>query len=193
VLFFNIQPLFIVKPFQDLKNLTLQSITLPLRLSLSFKSQGIYSTFKKILDKEVFDSIMKLPAWMLGRIIERYKEGVDLWTVYVMDNLEEYCKKFESKLYWNTVKVTGIKEVFKDELSVERMLWIYFNQNIDKEEQVDFVMKLRESLLPWINNELWQQVEKKKENVRENVKYEEIREKIMFNSTINEEELDIIG
>lgn len=193
-LFFNIQPIFVIQPFKDLKNLVIQNISLPLSLFLSYKPLTIYSMLEKSFPyKNTFNYVLQLPAWMLGRVVEKYKEGVDSWSRYLMDNLKEYCKTFESKWYWSTLRNTGKEHVFKGEITVEKMLWIYFCENLDKEEQADFILKIREGLLPWFNYELWQQMEKKKENTRENVKFEEIREKILFNSSVKDEDLDIIG
>jgi len=192
-LFFDKQPLFIIQPFKDLKNLVIKNTTFSLSISLSDKPLTTYEFLKKAFPDEMFLHFLKLPSWMLGRIIEKHKEGTDLWASYVMEHLKEYCKNFESKWRWNTLKTAGINNIFKTELTVEKRLWMYFCDILDKEEQVDFVIKVRDSLLPWFNFELWQQMEKKKENTRENVAYEEIKEKILFNSSIKDDDLDIIG
>jgi hypothetical protein len=193
VLFNNIPPLFIITPFKDINNLIIQNISLPTVVFISYSPLHIYETLEKAFpDKNLFDKILKLPPWILGRIITKYKEGANLWIEYVLENLKEYCKTFESKLHWNTLKVSGVNNVFK-ELTMERILWMYFCQNIEKEEQVDFIMQVRDSLLPWFNYDLWQKVEKSKENRRENVNYEEIKNTILTKSVINDNDLDIVG
>ncbi|MFA5398064.1 MAG: hypothetical protein WC346_18775 [Methanogenium sp.] len=192
-LFFNKPPLLVIQPFKDLKNITVQNTTLSLSLSLSYKPLTIYESLKKAFPENVFNLFLKLPSWMLGRIIERYKEGVDEWANYLMDNLKDYCKTFESKWHWNTIKTLSTTNIIKEEtLSVEKTLWMYFCEILEKEENIDLILKIRESILPWMNNELWQQVQKKKENTRENVAFEQIKSKILFNSTIDDEDLDII-
>jgi len=122
---------------------------------------------------------------MLGRVIKEYKEGIEKWEDYIINNLEKYCETFESKLKWTLVKTTGVNTVLSLPLSLEQSLWIFYCSKNDEKEKIELMIKLRDSLLPWINPELWDKVQKQKENARFNSAYEKIHKQIL-------EELDII-
>lgn len=193
VLFNNVSPLFTITPFKDINNLSIQNISLPVVLFISETPLHTYEILEKAFpNKKIFEYILKLPAWMLGRIVVKYKEISNLWVEYVFANMKEYCKTLESKLRWSTLKQAGTNNVFK-ELTMERILWIFFCQTLEKEEQVDFIVQVRDSLLPWFNYEMWQKVEKSKANKRENINYEEIKNTILTQSVIDTSDLDIVG
>lgn len=193
-LFFNTQPVLYIKPFKDFNNLLIKEIKFSLPLFLFLEPSPIKNTLEKAFfkDEKIISLILSLPPWMVGRIIEKYSENIKKWSEYVISNLKEYCKTLESKWKWSILKILGKESIFKGELTYEQLLWIWFNTNLDKEEQIDLILKIKDSLLPWFNYDLWEKIEKKKENTRENVFYKEIKDKILYNSYINEDELDII-
>ena len=193
-LFYNLQPTFIIRPFLDLPHILLRNTTIPTKLYLFHQPKTISKTLKKAFsNKEAFHKVLEISPWMMGRIVNKYKEGVEGWTDYVIDNLREYCTTFESRLRWGSLKVGANSEFYSNKFTVEKSLWVYLCQLKDIEEENDFTLKVRDSLLPWFNYELWQKVEKKKQSTRVNTGYEEIKSKIINNSFTNEEDLDIIS
>ena len=193
-LFYNLQPTFIIRPFLDLPHIILRNITIPTKLYLFHRPKTISKTLKKAFSNKIaFSKVLEISPWMMGRIVNKYKEGVEEWTDYVIDNLREYCITFESRLRWGSLKVGANSEFYSKKFTVEKSLWVYLCQLKDIEEGNDFTLKVRDSLLPWFNYELWQKVEKKKQTTRVNIGYEEIKNKIINNSFTNEDDLDIIS
>jgi len=184
VLFYNKKPVYFITPFRDIIK---YQIIIPTYLSLFDKNTSdIYTILKSAVQNDrIYNYLLKLPAWMLGRVIKEYKEGIEKWEDYIINNLEKYCETFESKLKWTLVKTTGVNTVLSLPLSLEQSLWIFYCSKNDEKEKIELMIKLRDSLLPWINPELWDKVQKQKENARFNSAYEKIHKQIL-------EELDII-
>jgi hypothetical protein len=183
-LFYNKKPVYFITPFRDIIK---YQIIIPTYLSLFDKNTSdIYTILKSaVQNDQIYNYLLKLPAWMLGRVIKEYKEGIEKWEDYIINNLEKYCETFESKLKWTLVKTMGVNTVLSLPLSLEQSLWIFYCSKNDEKEKIELMIKLRDSLLPWINPELWDKVQKQKENARFNSAYEKIHKQIL-------EELDII-
>jgi hypothetical protein len=88
--------------------------------------------------------------------------------------MERYCEETTSQLHWQVVKTGSSASLFSS-LNLEQKLWIAVNSKKDKDFWLDTIMNVREGLLPWLNNKLYQAWEKKKANTRVNSAYDQQR------------------
>lgn len=170
-LFQNINPEVISRPFpfKKLKN-----------ISITYEIPFLYNEYvsaKEVLQrlKEKNASFSSFPFTLSPYVVDDFLKHQRSWETYAITHMEDFCKQEISLINWYTVSNAGIKGVFGDKISYLQKLWIMFNVSRDREFWIKFATDIRESLLPWMNNELWSKMMKNKEATRENVDYEKQR------------------
>lgn len=189
-------------PFEKFKHPTIQSFNVVYDLDVQPRSNGVFTALCNVLRsddtllskekvKEIFE---KLPPWMVSHILQDYKKYEAQWVQYIVDNIQDFCKtRADSKYYWNILKYTNADNVFKNKkLTIEQLFWIDTNASTEAYVEKDFMIKLKDSLLPWINPGMYKEMKSKEDNTRTNVDYEKQRQQMMDGSFEGEEELDII-
>ena len=177
-----IQPQVKITPFFDLKDSYLKRNSLTFSLYIFDKGDKLIPSLAKSLQGDYernLKDLRELPPWMLSLIYNKYREEIKDWIDYLFDNISEFCEKdSESLINFGTIEYGGVSSLFKGNLTFEQRLWISVKSRISKNEQQKFIIAVKDSLLPWINNEMFNKVADAKENTRENVAYEEQRKKL---------------
>ena len=213
-LFSNKNPLVTVFPFpiNSLKKISV-TFEVPFLYNESLEIRQIVNYVKKIDNKETRISdkestIYKFPFILLPLITVSFTRIVTAWYSYLFDNLKEFSDTEVSLINWKVIQSNGISFIFKNELSLLQKLWISLNAQNDREFWLKTATDIRETLLPWLNYDLWSKIEKNKENTRENADYEEQKRAMVEGrikdidvapelaqnviKQLNEEDLDII-
>ena len=189
-----IQPQVKITPFFDLKDPYLRRNSLTFSLYIFDKGDKLIPSLAKSLDGDYEKNIKdlkELPPWMLSLIHDSYQKEISNWIDYLFDNITEFCEKdSESLINWSSVDKGGIFALFSGKLTFEQKLWMSVQSKLNKNELQKFIIDVKDSLLPWLNNELFKKVQDAKENTRENIAYDEQRKKLQEGKL---EDLDVIG
>ena len=196
LIFHSVFPIYQDKPLLEISNLPFKDILITFSLSLLSKEEDsiidiLKRSIKYVGEKEVnnLEFLDTFPRWAINLLFNSYSKGMELWAEYLDKELQDFCKTDFSKLQWEVVVRGGINFLFTPPLRYEQKLWVAINSMIEKNEQREFLIDIRESLLPWINNELWHAIKKNEDKKRVNVAYDEQRKKL-FEGDL--EELDVI-
>ena len=202
LIFNNENPEQVVKPFPQkyLKNTSITFGT-PFIYDEEMSLTLLMSCIKKINNKipETCER-NQIPLTIVPFLISSFRECTKGLQEYVLENIKEFCESEISIINWKTLQVCGVESVFGKRPTFLQKLWISINTQTDRDFWLKTATDIRESLLPWLNNELWTNLEKNKENKRTNVAYEEQR-RAMVEGTLTEldkkqhiedEDLDII-
>ncbi len=198
-IFYRTYPVFTDTPFQSIKFLPLSHLKVTYFLKTFDSSQSLDTLLSKVLSQingknvENMDALRGLSPFMFKLLFDSFIKGMGEWQKYLFSNIEEFCKESSfSKIQWSIVENNGIAYIFKDnELTLEQKVWITCNNTLSKDSKSKFILDLRESLLPWFNNELWKVLEKRKQNYRENSDYENQKNELR-KSQLSSEDLDEI-
>jgi hypothetical protein len=156
----------------------------------NYINKSIYSIGKEKLDGKKYN-ILDLDVNLFSCIVKGFVEGVNKWQQYLVEELKSYSKTPISEIQWKTLKRIGGQLFFKDFPTFEQQLWIVQCENNDKELSTELIMNVRESVLPFLNAELYKKEKDYKANRRENVEYEKQRED-MLTGKFFDEDLDVI-
>jgi hypothetical protein len=143
---------------------------------------------RAVSSKDIF---LKLPEWAINMMAEAYFIHASNWREYLYAEVEKFCRTPQSKMQWELFKRVGVQLVLTGPLLPEQKLWIVTNSYIDKDDDIKFVTDVRESLLPWLNPEMYGEYEKRK-NKRTNVTYAEQHRAMVEGTFAGDEDLDII-
>jgi len=124
------------------------------------------------------DTTTPLVNMIFIRIVEPYLE----WKKYFTGNMAEFVKGAESKFQWEIAQSIGIDAIMPKPFSFEQRVWIAHASAIARNEERKFIIDIADGLKPWINNELYQHVERIKENKKTNVAFES-QKKRMFDGS----------
>lgn len=121
-----------------------------------------------------------LPTWVFFRIVEMYHKYLDAWMSYLLQEMHQFCKTNSlSFLKWGSYKQQPSTINYQ---GLPFLLWVYSNQAIEENRHQEFMIEIKESLLPWINNKLYSEVVKKKESTRFNVEYEQQKQELALSA-----------
>lgn len=184
-IFFNQNPTFQTYPFSSFNNSPLSNLPVTFKLKILFENTNLLSLLGKMVKsigrleiKE--DEIREIPFWMMGFLTDSLNEGLLLWKDYLLNDLKDFCKGSYSQMQWYSVTGGGIKTVFTEfPLTYERQMWVAMNAVTDKNQNAEFMVGIRDSLLPWINPNLYQASEKSKTETRVNTAYEEVKRRFI--------------
>lgn len=184
----GVVPSVILQPFRNSNNSNLQKI----KLKASLVNTNNNTPINIISDSLKCDSkiIKNLSFWIIKNIWEDFKLAIEEWSSFVKDNSEEVCKKSSSRSRW----VLFCNSSRKDQSVIldEQKLWILYNDMLDKEDNINLIETVRDSIIPWINPKLWKDVENQKKFKHENVAYEKQKKTMVEADTKLPEDLDII-
>lgn len=176
-------PLTTIQPFQSLKDPIISRSSLNFRLHIYEEDVNMVTILSRSLEGSYETNLHyfnRLPHWMINLVYKEYREKLNNWIDYLFDKLSEFCDQDSSSVInWNIVSKGYLQHVLKGELTFEQKLWISVNVKKDRESEREFSGQLRDSLLPWINLDLYQKVKEKEENTRENSAYEEQKRKLL--------------
>jgi hypothetical protein len=193
--------LYMDKPFKKVRIPSLRDV--PVTFSLdSSKITGLKDSLsilsvvivnyngKSISDPSVF---RKLPPWILLVLMESFSKGLREWYDYTNSEMLKFCERPYSKVQWSIAKLDSRMLFSKYPLSYVQTIWVAVNSGVDKKEHYDTIRNFQEGLMPWLNLNMWREMEKKKKNTRVNTDYEEAHRKMVeeANPETNED-LDII-
>lgn len=105
-----------------------------------------------------------------------------LWKEYFIKNLSDFVKKPESKFQWEIAQSIGISAVMQSPFSFEQKMWIAYASSTNRNDEKKFMMDVVDHLKPWINNELFQYVEKVRESKKENIDFTQQKKKMLEGS-----------
>lgn len=201
VLFFNEYPQFVDTPYRFSKTRVLAHLPLTFCIVSDDTSLPMLELLEKSICRVGLASVSnsyifsRLTSWFVLPLVECYYMGSQEWKDYIVAEMENYCKTEAFSIFqWNVVKNGGFDAVLKNGRNVIHDLWISTNVKLEKENAAKEMVELRDSLLPWLNYEMWQSVEKREKNKHINVNFEAQRQKMFEGSfgTEKEEDLDIV-
>jgi hypothetical protein len=203
ILFFNKNPESTVYPFS---HKTLKKISVTFEVSFLNKEDSdlkfVFSRIKKVNNREVSKEeregiILVLAPFLIAHFFDKLK----IWQNYIIENIKEFCDTEVSIINWKTLQSCGVSSIFNKELTFFQKLWININASNDRAFWLKTATDIRESLLPWLNNELWTKIEKNRMSKRENVDYDEQKKAMVegvienldkISQNMDKEDLDII-
>jgi hypothetical protein len=145
--------------------------------SVRILSEAIVIPKKTVEEKALF--LNSLSAGVIGVLFDKYVDFYQEWirslNGIVKDIVEE---DKQSKFEWEISKSVGIVKILHtEEYNSAQMLWIFYNMIREKRDKNDYVVKLIESIFdmlkPWLDKELYVQMEQADTDTRENVLFEE--------------------
>jgi len=178
-------------PFKDWKDsdLTHISVTFLIKHTIndSILIKDIISVIDKINNRKVnTEDIRKLPFIVLHHLHTHYILNVAAWYDYFYDHISDYCKTPASDVRWREIKYSqnyGAKNEAK-------AVWLTICDSLDREFWTKFAISLRESILPWLNAEMYKSYKDKKDNKRTNIDYEKQR-KLMAEGDLSSMDISI--
>ena len=126
----------------------------------------------KINRKKVnHEDVKKVSFIVVGYLYQYYLQLVSSWQDYFHSNIKEFCKSTISEIKWHEVKYssdTGPKSDMK-------AIWLTLCAIGDREFWTNYAISLRESILPWLNAEMYKNYKDNKDNKRFNIEYDNQR------------------
>jgi hypothetical protein len=188
VLFRQQSPIRIDTPFATSSVVSLQRLRVAFSLILV---QDVADTFQLLSQVVYADASAKtkisqktlqtLPPWCITSLLKGYTKYIAEWQKYFTEEIHNFCKEGTSRFYWTVLQKAGVEEVFsKRPLSLEQQLWISVQDSQIQRESNAFMIALRDSILPWLNPKMWQEIQEKKEKTRTNIDYEEQRKQMVL-------------
>jgi len=197
-LFYNEYPIITDKPFRSFAGVFRD-------ISVTFRLQDLTLKKDKELDEILIPSIQTIDSFpvtsfdilslvypLFHAILQSYINYSEKWLDYITGEMREYSKAdITSQMNWSAYKFGGANTIFTTTpLSLIQRLWVYAHSNLDVEFYVKLGNEFKESLLPWLNNQLWQEMEKRK-GARQNVLYEENRRKMQMGEKLDDVEVKV--
>jgi hypothetical protein len=123
---------------------------------------------------------------LFSRLVDAYVGILRQWDDFLHDEIYEYIQVDSySAMQWSILKSAGVGHVFGDTLSTEQKVWIYNCTANDKEQETKFILSVRESILPWLDSEMWSNMQKMKKDKRENKQYDTMH-KLMIEGQLDQ-------
>ena len=201
VIFNGKLPEYTEKPFATIPHVQFTDLPVTFSLSTTFDpttSNGIQEVARRVARIGARAPYLKVdvsrfPNWVVAHLVQAYQRGLQKWCEYVEKEIATYCKTYESQINWAIVTQSGLPYLFRGAvLSYEQKVWIAANTFIDKNEEQEFWLKMRESLLPWLDYKMWVELDKVKKNKRINTAFESQRKAMVEGKMEDLETLDII-
>lgn len=169
-------PIIDIYPFSSLHNFSLQkkSVTISLEhpTDTVFSGKDIIPHIRYIDNISVTEeNILQLSFSVFNLIYYEYMYHVTRWSQYFYDNLQTFCDSYDSTLFWNTFKHSKKSSI----INTEKATWITICTAKDREFWTKFTISIRESLLPWMNPEMYKRVKDNENAKRVNVDYDKHR------------------
>jgi len=145
-------------------------------------------------EKEFF--LRSLNPFVVNTIFEKYLEVYNEWIKSLNDLVKDIVTNdTQSKFAWEISKHTGINKILRSsKYNNAQLLWIFYNsakEKKDKSEHITSLIKnVFEMLKPWLDKELFAQMEQTEENRRENVLYEEKTQEYLEEASGDKVEID---
>ncbi len=188
VLFKKQSPVRVDTPFALSSVEPLRRLPVAFSLSLISDTKDIFQILSKVVYKDTSailfitrEELHQMPPWCINFLLKCYSQHIESWQEYFIKELESFCNEGISRFHWSVMQKTGVDEVFPSRpLSVEQKMWISFQDRQIQSEQNAFLVSLRDSLLPWLNIELWKNYQEKKEKTRANEDYDIQRQQMVL-------------
>ena len=191
-------PVFVDRPFASLHPSVLEKLPVHYNVGLfDDEDDSVWRTLnrsiRKVGKRDVTSTELfyKLPEWAINMLVDAYFLHSGNWRDYLYDEIEKFCGTWPSQMQWELFKRVGIQYVLQNPLIPEQKFWIVINSRLDKRDDTKFVTDIRESLLPWLNLDMYREQEKQKEK-RTNVQYSEQHREMVEGTFVSDEKLDII-
>jgi hypothetical protein len=132
----------------------------------TYLNNAIYSVGRYMVN----GNVSSLNVILVNNLIVALNELLAKWQEFLLRELTAYTKTPMSQLHWASLnKVPGM---LGNNLLYEQKLWISACTNNDKNSWYKDISDVRDSILPYINPELWEKVQHRKTEVRYNADYE---------------------
>jgi len=178
-------------PFKDWKESELRNVSVTFQIPTKSRDdifiQDLTSLISKINNRDVdSDRIRNISFVILGRLYSHYLWMLSSWENYLQKNLTEYCKTAISIIRWKEFKHTG--DIGRS--SDAKAVWITACDTADREFWTNYAISLRESLLPWLDAEMYKNYKDNQDNKRINVDYDKQR-KLMVDGDLSDMDIPI--
>lgn len=144
----------------------------------------------RVNDSKVDDSwIREVPTTILAYIWQSYTLAVTKWYTFCEQEMSKMVSDPLIRGYWILVQ-NHLPDISSQRLEIS--LWILYNHRTEKAEQLKLITDLRDSLLPWLQPEIWKKIQDR--DVRKNVLYEKQHAEMQAGifSAKEDDNLDII-
>ncbi len=194
VLFGNQVPETTIYPFYVSHVETLKRMLFVVRLDsrvLDGSHDASYSKLSKLIvgiqssnvkPQEVLLCFGQIPVVISDMILLQIRKEYDRWQDFYYSSLAEYTSSKGSKFQWEIAQSIGIASIMASPFSIEQSAWIAYASSVYRFDEHKFTIDLFEAAKPWMNRELYAQVEKNKKSKRENVKFDEQKQKMLSGS-----------
>lgn len=194
-------PQLTIYPFYKLPNSSIRylpvTVSIEHTLSDQFKGKDIIPCILSVGNQQSpILEIKDFPFPVFFLIYKEYILQVSRWQEYFYKELPAFCESSESVAYWNAFQHTQNAPI----KNREKATWVTICKHTDREFWTKFAISIRESLLPWMNVELYKKMKDSEENKRVNVDYEKQKlamsegrlKDVDVSFSIPDEEIDII-
>lgn len=153
----------------------MKHVAVSMTISLPRKEQPAESVLINAIGNQ--SNYLKLPVWVNELLVSNYRTLQQQWASFLYNSLQNFCNtSLSSQIAWSAASIVGhYNFVHPEDITTERMLWIHACRSKEMNEDKKFIADLAETLHPWLNNQLYHQIKKKKENTRDNAAYKEQR------------------
>lgn len=128
----------------------------------------------KLKESDINDYFNTCTAPLLNLIFAHVVMEYIKWRKYYTSNILSFIESNESKFQWEIAKSIGIDSIMPNKPhSFEQKLWIVCASSSSKRDEQKFFVELVESIKPWMNIELYKNIENMKKNKRDNVLFEQ--------------------
>lgn len=138
-----------------------------------YVNDAIYSINGCVMEEGC--NILELDLMLFRYLVNGFVEGAAAWQEWVLQEMAGYVKTVVSDVYWKTLKRGGGSVFFKAFPTVEQQFWITQNEHKEEESLVHLILNIRESVLPFMNPDLWKRTKDYEKNRRDNSEYENQR------------------
>ncbi len=132
--------------------------------------EGWYDFFKHAISVSGLDDsrifLKTLPVPLFYRLIKDYKDFYINWLKSIAEHISDISADSRSRTTWNVCQKTAINTVIPVyvRLNTAQYFWVAFNAAKDKDEKTQLISDIFDMLKPWLNMELWQHIEKDKDD-----------------------------
>jgi len=190
-IFYNQLPTKIIKPFKKLDwtvpfCITKTSFPNNLKESVQLLASALAIPNKSQLEKETL--LKSTSCFVIDILLEKYIRFYSEWSKSLNDLVKDIVKNdVQSKFIWKISKSISVeKALCVSEYNDAQLLWIFYNSIEEEKNEYNYrnelIISVFEMLKPWLDKELYVQMQEHEESERENVLFEEQTKEYLENS-----------
>jgi hypothetical protein len=147
----------------------------PFKPSVIYEWVDFFETSLFITGTNTKSFLLSLPHPIFMRIIDYYNDFYKSWINGIQEHTKEISEDARSRTTWRIGEKFSFDKVIeiKDKINSAQYYWSIFNIMEDKKEQGKMVSSIFEALKPWLDKELWSNLNNTEESTKINMLYEQ--------------------